>query len=72
MEKILLTDEQFDSTTQLVPNGLVAQDKTIQQAIEYVDSMHDFNAHLAFYILWNAIGKDYLLIPKDNVQLNEE
>lgn len=72
MEKIKLTQEQFDSAVNLVPNGLIAQDKTITEAVEYVDSMHDFNAQLAFYILWNAIGKDYLLIRKDEVQLDQE
>lgn len=72
MEKIKLTQEQLDSAIELMPNGLVAQDKTIQQAVDYVDAIHDFNAHLAFYILWNAIGKDYLLIRKDEVQLSQE
>lgn len=72
MKKVKLTQEQLDSAVNLVPNGLIAQDKTIQQAVEYVDSMHDFNAQLAFYILWNAIGKDYLLIRKDEVQLIQE
>ncbi len=72
MKKVKLTQEQLDSAVNLVPNGLIAQDKTIQQAVEYVDTMHDFNAQLAFYILWNAIGKDYLLIRKDEVQLIQE
>lgn len=72
MEKVKLTQEQLDSAVNLVVNGLVTQDKTIQQAVEYVDNMRDFNSQLAFYILWNAIGKDYLLIRKDEVQLIEE
>lgn len=72
MKKVKLTQEQLDSAVSLVPNGLIAQDKTIQQAVEYVDTMRDFNAQLAFYILWNAIGKDYLLIQKDEVQLIQE
>ena len=72
MEKLKLTQEQFDSAVELVPNGLVAQDKSITQAVDYVDTMHDFNAHLAFYILWNAIGKDYILIKKEDVQISDK
>lgn len=72
MEKLKLPKEISDKTISLQVNGLVAQDKSVQQAIEYVDTMHNFEAHLAFYILWNAIGKDYLLIPRDSVQTTEE
>lgn len=68
MEKLKLTKEQKDSTVELVPVGLIAQDKTIQEAMDYVDKMSNFDAHLAFYILWNAIGKDYILVPREIVQ----
>lgn len=68
MEKLKLTKEQKDSTVELAPVGLIAQDKTIQEAMDYVDKMSSFDAHLAFYILWNAIGKDYILVPKEIVQ----
>ena len=71
MEKLKLTKEQEDLTVNLVPVGLIAQDKTIQQAMDYVDKMNSFDAHLAFYILWNAIGKDYVLVPKEIVELEK-
>ena len=71
MEKLKLTKEISDKTISLQVNGLVAQDKSVQQAIDYVNTMNNFEAHLAFYILWNAIGKDYLLIPRDSVQETE-
>lgn len=67
MKKLKLSKEVAENTVNLQINGLVAQ-KSLQDAIDYVDNLHDFNAHLAFYILWNAIGKDYLLIPKDSVE----
>ena len=47
--------------------GLVATKNSVQEAIDYVDSMNSFEAQLAFYILWNAISKDYILIPRENV-----
>jgi len=71
MEKLKLPKEISDKTISLQVNGLVAQDKSVQQAIDYVNTMNNFEAHLAFYILWNAIGKDYLLIPRDSVQETE-
>jgi len=71
MEKLKLPKEISDRTISLQVNGLVAQDKSVQQAIDYVNTMNNFEAHLAFYILWNAIGKDYLLIPRDSVQETE-
>lgn len=69
MEKLKLTQEQFDSAVELIPNGLVAQDKSITEAVDYVNAMNDFSAQLAFYILWNAIGKDYVLIKKTDVEV---
>jgi|TARA_R110000772_G_scaffold116969_4_gene222243 hypothetical protein len=68
MKKLKLSKAQAKNTVSLQVNGLVSTDKTIQQAVEYVDSMNEFSAHLAFYVLWNAIGKDYVLIPKENVE----
>jgi len=72
MEKLKLSKEISERTISLQVNGLVAQDKSVQQAIDYVNNMNEFSAHLAFYVLWNAIGKDYLLVPRDSVEETEE
>ena len=71
MEKLKLSKEVSEKSVSLQVNGLVAQ-KSLQEAIDYVNSMNEFSAHLAFYVLWNAIGKDYLLIPRDSVEETEE
>jgi hypothetical protein len=72
MEKLKLSKELSEKTVSLQINGLVAQDKTIQQAVDYVNAMSSFDAHLAFYILWNAIGKDYVLVPRESVEAADE
>jgi len=67
MEKLKLSKEVSENTVSLQINGLVAQ-KSLQEAIDYVNNMNEFTAHLGFYILWNAIAKDYLLVPRDSVE----
>lgn len=71
MEKLKLSKEVSDLSVSLQVNGLVAQ-KSLQGAIDYVDTLKDFNAHLGFYILWNAIATDYILVPRSSVEETEE
>ena len=40
MKKLKLSKAQAKNTVSLQVNGLVSTDKTIQQAVEYVDSMN--------------------------------
>lgn len=67
MEKVRISKALSEKCIDLRPNGLVATKNSVQEAIDYVDTMNSFEAHLAFYILWNAISKDYILIPRDSV-----
>lgn len=71
MEKLKLSKEVSKVSVSLQVNGLVAQ-KSLQEAIDYVNSMNDFTAHLGFYILWNAIATDYILVPRESVEETEE
>ena len=65
VELVMALEEEFGCD---IPDEEAEKITTVQQAIEYVDSMNEFSAHLAFYVLWNAIGKDYVLIPKEIVE----
>ena len=71
MEKLKLSKEVSELSVSLQVNGLVAQ-KNLQEAIDYVNNMNEFTAHLGFYILWNAIATDYILVPRDSVEETEE
>ena len=72
MEKIKISKALDSKCIDLRPNGLVATKDSVQEAVNYVDTMNSFEAQLAFYILWNAISKDYMLVPRENVELEEE
>lgn len=71
MSKVKISKALSKKCIDLRPNGLVATKDSVQEAVDYVDSMNSFEAQLAFYILWNAISKDYILIPRDSVTEEE-
>lgn len=72
MEKIKISKALESKCIDLRPNGLVATKDSVQEAIDYVNTMNSFDAQLAFYVLWNAISKNHILVPRENLELEKE